>query len=93
MKRQLAVATLAFGLATTAALAEVNDAVKNACRDDYHKHCDKLEVGSEELRACMRTKATDLSKECLTALVNNKEVTQEDIDNYLKEMEAKAKAQ
>jgi hypothetical protein len=93
MKRQLAVATLAFGLAMTAALAEVNDAVKNACRDDYHKHCDKLEVGSEELRACMRSKATDLSKECLTALVNNKEVTQEDIENYLKEMEAKAKAQ
>lgn len=93
MKRLLAVASLAAGLATTAALAEVNDAVRNACRDDYHKHCDKLEVGSEELRACMRSKATDLSKECLTALVNNKEVTQEDIDNYLKEMEAKAKAQ
>jgi hypothetical protein len=93
MKRLLAVASLAIGLATTAAIAEVNDAVRNACRDDYHKHCDKLEVGSEELRACMRSKATDLSKECLTALVNNKEVTQEDIENYLKEMEAKAKAQ
>lgn len=93
MKHLLAVASLAVGLATTAAIAEVNDAVRNACRDDYHKHCDKLEVGSEELRACMRSKATDLSKECLTALVNNKEVTQEDIENYLKEMEAKAKAQ
>lgn len=93
MKHLLAVASLAAGLATTAALAEVNDAVRNACREDYHKHCDKLEVGSEELRACMRSKATDLSKECLTALVNNKEVTQEDIDNYLKEMDAKAKAQ
>jgi hypothetical protein len=93
MKRLLAVASLAVGLATTAAIAEVNDAVRNACRDDYHKHCDKLEVGSEELRACMRSKATDLSKECLTALVNNKEVTQEDIENYLKEMEEKAKAQ
>jgi len=92
MKRLLAVASLAIGLATTAALAEVNDAVRNACRDDYHKHCDKLEVGSEELRACMRSKATDLSKECLTALVNNKEVTQEDIENYLKEMEAKTNA-
>lgn len=93
MKRLLAAASLAIGLGTTAALAEVNDAVRNACRDDYHTHCDKLEVGSDELRACMRSKATDLSKECLTALVNNKEVTQEDIDNYLKEMDAKAKAQ
>lgn len=92
MKHLFALASLA-AFAATAALADVNEEVRNACRDDYHKHCDKLEVGSEELRACMRSKATELSKECLTALVNNKEVTQEDIENYLKEMEAKAAAQ
>ena len=93
MKRLLAIASLAAAMTATAALADVNEAVKNACREDYHKHCDKLEVGSDELRACMRSKATDLSKECLTALVEHKEVTQEDIDNYIKEMEAKAQAQ
>jgi hypothetical protein len=93
MKRILAIASLAAGLAGSAAIAEVNDAVRNACRDDYHKHCDNLEVGSDELRACMRSKATDLSKECLKALVTNNEVTQEDIENYLKEMEAQAKNQ
>lgn len=93
MRNLLIIATLAAGLSAPAALAEVNDAVKNACRDDYHKHCEGLEVGTEELRACMRSKATDLSKDCLKALVTNNEVTQQDIENYLKEMEEKAKSQ
>jgi hypothetical protein len=93
MKRFLATASFAVGFLATGAFAEVNDEVRNACRADYHKHCENIEVGSDELRACMRSKATDLSKECLTALVNNKEVTQEDIENYLKEMDAKAKAE
>jgi len=88
MKRLLIASSLSLCLSATTALA-VSEAVKNACRDDYHKHCDKLEVGSEELRTCMRGKATELTKECLQALVDNKEVTQEDIDNYVKEMDAK----
>jgi hypothetical protein len=90
MTRLFAIAALAIAVAAPSARADVNEAVKNACRDDYHKHCDKLEVGSEELRACMRRNATELSQGCLGALVEHKEVTKEDIDNYLKEMEAKA---
>jgi hypothetical protein len=93
MNRLLSIASLAAFLAAAPAIAEVNDAVKNACRDDYHKHCDKLEVGTPELRACMKSKATELSKGCLEALVANKEVTEKDVEEYLKEMEAKAKAQ
>ena len=92
MKRLALIASLTVML-SGGALAEVNDAVKNACRDDYHKHCDKLEVGTPELRACMKSKATELSKGCLEALVANKEVTEKDVEEYLKEMEAKAKAQ
>lgn len=94
MKRLLVIAAVAATVVAPIGLrAEVNDAVRNACRDDYHKHCENLEVGSEELRTCMRSKATELSKDCLKALVTNNEVTQQDIENYLKEMEAKAKAQ
>ncbi len=93
MNRMLMIASLAVGLTATAAFAEVNQAVKDACRDDYHKHCDKLEVGSPELRTCMKSKATELSQGCLEALVTNKEVTQEDVDAYIKDMEEKAKAQ
>lgn len=93
MTRLTKLAALAVLALASPALAEVNDAVRNACRDDYHKFCDNLEVGSDALRTCMRTNATSLSKECLKALVDNQEVTQQDIENYLKEMEAKANAQ
>jgi len=89
MTRPTIIAALAV-LAASPAFAEVNDAVRNACRDDYHKFCENLEVGSDALRACMRENATSLSKECLGALVTNNEVTQQDIETYLKEMEAKA---
>jgi hypothetical protein len=40
-------------------------------------------VGSPELRACMKANALKLSKPCLQALVDNKEVTQADVDEYL----------
>lgn len=92
MNRLLMIAPLAFGLAATGARAEVNDAVRNACRADYHKHCENLAVGSPELRACMKSKATELSQGCLQALVDNKEVTEADVDAYIKEMDAKRKA-
>lgn len=92
MNRLLMTASLAIAVAATAAHAEVNEAVKNACRDDYHKHCDKLEVGSPELRACMKSKATELSQGCLQALVDHKEVTEEDVEAYIKEMDAKRNA-
>ncbi|MBX9862503.1 MAG: hypothetical protein K2Y42_07090 [Hyphomicrobium sp.] len=92
MNRLLMIAPLAVGLVATSAHAEVNDAVRNACRADYHKHCENLEVGSPELRACMKSKATELSQGCLQALVDNKEVTEADVDAYIKEMDAKRKA-
>ena len=92
MNRMLMIASLALGLTATAAHAEVNEAVKNACRDDYHKFCDKMEVGSPELRTCMKSHATELSHGCLQALVDNKEVTEADVDAYIKEMEEKRNA-
>ena len=60
----------------------VSQAVKNACSSDYHAYCDKLEVGSQQLRICMRGVAAKLSKGCIQALVDNKEVTQADIEAY-----------
>lgn len=91
MKRLIVVAALSLSFSASAALA-VSDAVKDACRDDYHKHCDDLEVGSDALRACMKSKATELSHGCLQALVDNKEVTEKDVEDYLKEQEAKKAA-
>jgi hypothetical protein len=85
MNRLFAIASLTVSFLATPAMADVNQAVKDACRDDYHAHCDKLAVGSEELRACMRGAATRLSKQCLKALVENNEVTKEDIERYYQE--------
>lgn len=92
MNRLLMTASLAVGLTAGVASAEVNEAVRSACRDDYHKFCDKLEVGSPELRTCMKSHATELSQGCLQALVDHKEVTEADVDAYIKEMEAKRNA-
>jgi hypothetical protein len=81
MKKAVLIASL---LALTAVDANaVSQAVKDACRDDYKKYCDKLEVGSEALRVCMRGVALKLSKPCLQALADSGEVTKADIDWYL----------
>ena len=61
----------------------VSEAVKVACKPDYIAFCNKMVVGSPELRACMKTNALKLSKPCLQALVDNKEVTKADVDEYL----------
>lgn len=78
MRTMLIVATLA---AASPAFA-VSEAVKQACKSDYVAHCNNMVVGSSELRSCMRNVAAKLSKPCLKALVDNKEVTQADIDAY-----------
>lgn len=91
MKRVYAAAIAAATLLSAGNAYAVSDAVKEACKGDYHTFCDKMEVGSEELRSCMKTNATKLSKDCLKALVDNKEVTQADIDDYLKRMDEQAK--
>ena len=78
-KTILTAVTIALSASTAGA---VSQAVKNACSNDYHSHCDKLEVGSQQLRTCMRGVAAKLSKSCIQALVDNKEVTQADIEAY-----------
>jgi hypothetical protein len=61
----------------------VSEAVKVACKPDYIAYCNNMVVGSEELRGCMRTNALKLSKPCLQTLVDNKEVTKANIDDYV----------
>ena len=61
----------------------VSEAVKVACKPDYIAYCNNMVVGSPELRGCMKANALKLSKPCLQALVDNKEVTKADVDDYL----------
>ncbi len=79
--RALYIAAVAVALSAGSAAA-VSQAVKSACSKDYHAHCDGLEIGSPKLRGCMRRVASKLSDGCIQALVDNKEVTQADIDAY-----------
>jgi len=86
--RAFAFAAISIALSASTAGA-VSQAVKTACSNDYHAYCDKLQVGSQELRTCMRGVATKLSKGCIQALVDNKEVTQADIDDYRAQTKSK----
>ena len=81
MLRQ-AVAVVFVAALSVPALA-VSEAVKVACKADYVAYCNSMVVGSPELRACIRGNALKLSKGCLQALVDNKEVTKADVDDYL----------
>jgi len=76
-------AAIAVLLALSGNAFAVSEAVKVACKPDYIAYCNHMVVGSPELRACMKTNALKLSKPCLQALVDNKEVTKADVDDYL----------
>ena len=78
---------LALGLLTlsfTQALA-VSEAVKQACQDDYMALCNQHEVGSHELRSCMRANKRQLSKQCATTLAKSGEASKADIESYKRE--------
>ncbi len=79
---------LAFSALVTGSLAfasgagAVSEDVKKACKSDYFRHCASHEVGSPELRQCMRTVGENLSTPCLVALVKAGEITKEDVERH-----------
>ncbi len=62
--------------------AAVTQKVKSACKNDYFAHCSQHAVGSSALRTCMRDAQDSLSKPCLQALVDDGEVSKDDINRY-----------
>lgn len=62
--------------------ALVTQRVKNACKNDYFAYCGQHAVGSSSLRTCMRDAQDSLSKTCLNALVDDGEVSKEDVSRY-----------
>ncbi|MEW5963875.1 MAG: hypothetical protein AB1749_09975, partial [Pseudomonadota bacterium] len=76
-------------LAATAHAA--SEKVKSACKDDYFRHCSAHALGSDSLRQCMRGVGENLSTGCLVALVEDGEITKQDIERHkAKQAEAKA---
>ncbi len=78
-----AVVAAGFVVVLSGQASAVSEAVKIACKPDYVAYCNNMVVGSQELRGCMRANALKLSKACLQALVDSKEVTKADVDDYL----------
>ena len=80
---KLNAAAIAALLAMSGNAFAVSEAVKIACKPDYIAYCNNMVVGSSQLRACMKSNALKLSNPCLQALVDNKEVTKADVDDYV----------
>ena len=63
----------------TSQASAVSAAVKIACMSDYFAYCSAYEVGSQELRQCMRSVGSRLSKPCVNALVSAGEVPKSEV--------------
>lgn len=80
VKRSCAVLVLVLFAGDAHAL--ITQRIKTACRNDYFAHCSQHAVGSSSLRSCMRRSQDLLSKTCLKALVDDGEVSKEDVKRY-----------
>lgn len=81
-KKLIFVAALPLLLVVSDGASAVSQRVREACRSDYRAYCSAYEVGSSELRACMRSVKHKLSKRCLRSLVDEGEATEADIRAY-----------
>ncbi len=84
---QLCVSAAAFVVFTPAAFA-VSDQVRNLCREDYFTHCPSHEVGSANLRRCMKTAGPRLSSGCIRALVASGEISQAEVRDIARRVKA-----
>ncbi len=65
--------------ATVSQAAAVSARVKVACSSDYFAYCSMHKVGTPGVRQCMRSAGPKLSKRCLNALINEGEVSQDEV--------------
>ena len=73
----------AIALTSVQASAVINQAVEDACQNEYVSYCMGMAIPSQELRGCFRGHTMHLSKGCLKALVDNGEATKADVDKYM----------
>lgn len=78
MKARIALASIAMALVGMLAAGQqpahaVSKDVKRKCKGDYKRLCPSYRVGSDELRACMRTQHRAISNACMNALVDSGE--------------------
>lgn len=85
MTRTLTLATIAFLLSTSGSSA-VGFMTQINCASDYYAYCSQFQVGSKELRLCMRRVGPKLSKSCLNALIADGEVSKAEVEKKKQEI-------
>ena len=76
LSKFVALAAAAGCVAITAAVpvAAVSKRVQQACLADYKSLCPQYRPSSPQLRACMESKANEISWSCIQALIDSGEV-------------------
>jgi hypothetical protein len=54
--------------------------VKLACANDYYAHCSQHSPGSVGVRQCMRAHGSQLSSQCINALIGAGEVSKAEVE-------------
>lgn len=75
----VAAVAAAATLLSVAEASAVSARVKVACSSDYFAYCSMHRVGTPGVRQCMRAAGPKLSKRCLNALINDGEVSQNEV--------------
>jgi adenylate kinase len=87
MLRTFVIATAALSLSTTGVSA-IGFMTQMSCASDYYAYCSQFQVGSKELRVCMRRVGPKLSKSCLNALIADGEVSKAEVEKRKQEIAA-----
>ncbi|MBN9281238.1 MAG: hypothetical protein J0H37_03045, partial [Hyphomicrobium denitrificans] len=85
MTRTLALAAAALMLSVSSASA-IGFLTQMSCASDYYAYCSQFQVGSKELRICMRRAGPKLSKSCLNALIADGEVSKSEVERTRQEI-------
>jgi len=85
MTTRLALATAAVLLSASGASA-IGFMTQMSCASDYYAYCSQFQVGSKELRVCMRRAGPKLSKSCLNALIADGEVSKAEVEKTRQEI-------
>jgi len=85
-KSVLVIAALTMAISTAAFAGPVTDEEKNFCAYDYRQFCGQDGLGSNLLRDCMEQHGKSLSPQCIKALVDAGEVTQDEVMRSVREV-------
>ena len=63
-----------LGITVSTPAFAYSDRLESACKDDYFRFCAAYPVNSAALRLCMESKADQLSRTCVRALIDSGQV-------------------